>query len=168
MSLDAPSHTVDPCQFTDSDRRAALVKRLNSVVLCLSRDSISAIDDSTIENIESEVCRIELLLNGKSRNTTQHDYDGGDERDSQSSVDSEYSILQDKCIPLDDSEVAMRSSSQLSCSKLLSEPGLTTTRASEIASAAEELASHLTASVQELQKRKEESEVLSPCLKQPY
>jgi hypothetical protein len=162
MSLDqsVPQAAVsEPRQDGPLDKKNALIERLNKVIVGLSEDdSITSLSDNTVEAINSEVDRIESLLENDERNVT-HDGDEKDFKDPEIFVNIGDDASWGPSTPTKEPQQASRPVSPVASPTTCSEPDITGSQAIKIANAAEQLASRLTASTQELQKRKEESDV---------
>jgi hypothetical protein len=162
MSLDQPSPTAvtsEPRQDTALEEKNALIKRLNNLVLCLSKDSRTALDDTTIRAIHSEVDNIELLLGDETRDTDLDDEDEQEQQASRPSQNVQDDDLRSPLTPSHGSQMSTKPTSHTPSPTLTRAPTMTVLRALEIASAAEQLTSQLTTSIKELQKRRDESEV---------
>lgn len=162
MSLDQPSPTAvtsEPRQDAALEETDALIKRLNTVVLCLSRDSRPALDDTTIKAIHSEVDHIELLLRDETRDADLDNEDEPDQNDSQPSQNVEDDDLKIRLAASHESQIPTEPATDASSPARRPPSVMTAQRALEITSAAEQLTSQLTASIKELQKRRGESEV---------
>jgi hypothetical protein len=162
MSLDqsVPQAAVsEPRQDGPLDKKNALIERLNKVIVGLSEDdSITSLSDNTFEAINSEVDRIESLLGNDERDAT-HDEDEKDFNDPETFVNIEDDASWGPSTPTKELQQPSRPVSPVANPKTCSEPDITGSQALKIANAAEELTSRLTASIQELQKRREEYDV---------
>jgi hypothetical protein len=161
MSLDEPESAaaiLEPRQDITL-HKDVLIKRLNDVLFRLSKESMIGLDDNTILTINSEVDHIELLLREAEAKLVELDGEDGQElEDSQIHTNAGNNDLRNGPTPIQESEMPIEPSSQTASPMPRLAPSITA-RALEIANAAEELASQLATSVEEFQKRKEESEV---------
>jgi hypothetical protein len=159
MSLDQPESAaaiLEPRQDITL-HKDVLIKRLNDVLFRLSKESMIGLDDNTILAINSEVDHIELLLR-EAKLVELDGEDGQELEDSQIHTNAGNNDLRNGPTPTQESEMPIEPSSQTASPMPRLAPSITA-RALEIANAAEELASQLATSVEEFQKRKEESEV---------
>lgn len=159
MSLDQPESAaaiLEPRQDITL-HKDVLIKRLNDVLFRLSKESMIVLDYNTILAINSEVDHIELLL-GEAKLVELDGEDGQELEDSQIHTNAGNNDLRNGPTPTQESEMPIEPSSQTTSLMPRLAPSITA-RALEIANAAEQLASQLATSVEEFQKRKEESEV---------
>lgn len=161
MSLDqsvSNASVSEPRQDESLDKKNALIERLNNVVRGLSKDSITSLSDSTIQTINSEVDVIESLL-GNDETDAAHDEDENDFNDPETFINMGNDASRSLSTPSKEPCQPSAPVSPVASPKTLSEPDIIVPQALKIANAAEQLASQLTASIQELQKRREESDV---------
>jgi hypothetical protein len=162
MSLDqsAPQAAVsEPRQDGPLDKKNALIERLNKVIVGLSEnDSITSLSDNTVEAINSEVDRIESLLGNDERNVT-HDEDEKDFKDLETFMSIGDDASRSSSTSIKQLQQPSRPVSLVANPATCLEPDITGLQALKIANEAEQLASRLTASIQELQKRREEYDV---------
>jgi hypothetical protein len=159
MSLDQPESAaaiLEPRQDITLSKDV-LIKRLNDVLFRLSKESMIGLDDNTILAINSEVDHIELLLR-EAKLVELDGEDGQELEDSQIHSNAGNNDLRNGPTPTQESEMPIEPSSQTASLMPRLAPSITA-RALEIANAAEQLASQLATSVEEFQKRKDESEV---------
>jgi hypothetical protein len=164
MTLGSPSPTVitsQPRQDATLDNRDALIKRLNDIVLDMSKDTGRILDNHTVVSINSELDTIGLLLSGQGQLTELDDEVEQDQKDSQTSTKVGDDDLHNPLTSSQESHGTIKPSPSASSPPYWPAPSLDVTRALDISNAAEELASRLMVSVKELQKRREESEVAS-------
>ena len=146
-----------PHQDIELDNNDALIKRLNNIVLSISKHTRTSLDGSTIAAINSELDNIELLL-GEEEEHTKFDDKVKPDQDSQSSTnvgddDLRLSLIQESRMPVEPSP-------RVRSPPPWQSPSMAAPRSMDISKEADELASKLMISVQELQKRREESEVI--------
>jgi hypothetical protein len=163
-----PSSTVATCDSTPDlvlDSKLALIKRLYDVVFRISNEQSSHLDRNAVAAIHSEVDRIEVLVKGGER-LPARDEDRVGFQDLQAPTSPRYDALSSQLAPTQEAQMPVDDAPihppRLS---LQQAPTMTISRAIEIANAAEELASQLAASVEEFEKRREESDVTRPS---PY
>jgi hypothetical protein len=146
-----------PSQDLTQDNKDVLLERLNDLVLRLSKDR--SVEDSTISAIHTGVDRIELLLKAREK--------GGHKKPPSVGNDVREDTFWAPLSPT--RNVMMRfPDSPISRHAVTREATISTERAIEIAKSAEELASRVSATVVDLQVRREESDVspsLLPCFK---
>lgn len=152
-----PAFTNEPRQDLPLNNKDALIKRLNDVVLSLSKDPGTGLNDSTLTAIYSEVDHIEHLLNNEEKRPESNE--GQDPEDLQTATNAEENLLQSSPALIKESRMSTETTPHSPNPPPWPAPSMTISRALEIANAAEELASQLTSSIEELQKRREESEV---------
>jgi hypothetical protein len=161
MSLDqsvAKDARSEPRQDGPLDKKKALVERLSKVILDLSEDSITSLNDNTVEAINFEVDRIESLL-GKDERDTTHNEDGKGFKDPETFVNIGDDASSSPSTPTKELQQPSMPVFPVANPTTCSEPDITGPQAIKIANEAEQLASQLAASIQELQRRREEFDV---------
>lgn len=151
-----------PVQDVTQDNMDVLLERLNDLVLRISENTSSSLDDRTVTAIHSEVDRIEVLVKKGEKHQQSGHVRGKDSRDSKGPTDAGDDVFWGPLTPT--RKVKMRlpgTSANPSLSSPRNAPRVPTSRAVEIAGAAEELASSLATTVAELQTRIQESDVSS-------
>ena len=162
MSLSPPLPTAitsRPRQEFTLDNNKALIKRLNDIVLNIAKDTRTSLDGNTIAVINSELDNIELLLGVQEKPTEFSDRAESDQ-DSQSSTNVGDDDQHTSPIPIQEPQISIEPSLHV-FSPPRPAASITASWAVDISKAADELTSKLITSVQELQKRREESEVPS-------
>lgn len=160
MSLSPPLQmaiTPRPRQDFALDNNDAIIKRLNDIVLSIAGDTRSSLDSDTIAAISSELDNIELLLGREEKRT-----EFGDRAESDLESQTSTNVGDDGLhTPLTPIQISIEPSLQVFSPPPRPAASITASWAMDISKAADELTSKLITSVQELQKRREESEVPS-------
>lgn len=154
-NFSSPTSTIllgsSPSQDLAEDNKDVLIERLNDLVVRLSDSSL---EDRTISAIHTDVDRIETLI--RYRGTHQSPPVGSDSKASKGSVEDVFwrplTPTRNISMRMPDSPTSPRHFIQYAAQ-------MSTQRAIDLATSAEELASKLSETVAELQVRKEESDV---------
>jgi hypothetical protein len=163
MSLSPPLQmaiTPRPRQDFALDNNDAIIKRLNDIVLSIAGDTRSSLDSDTIAAISSELDNIELLL-GREEKRTEFGDRAESDLESQTSTNVGDDGLHTQLTPIQEPQISIEPSLRVFSPPPRPAASITASWAMDISKAADELTSKLITSVQELQKRREESEVPS-------
>lgn len=144
-----------PSQDLMQDNKDVLIERLNDLVLRLSKDS--CLEDSAVTAIHAKVDQIELLIPGERSLPGLKQVGDKSNATARLSRDNEEDIFWQSPTPTRTASMRLPETRKNIHSQSIPQVSETsTTRVAEIATAAEAIASQLTAAVLELQTRKEE------------
>jgi hypothetical protein len=141
---------ISPHEDLTQDSKEVLVDRLNDLILQLS--NTNTLEDSAVSTIHSQVDKIEQLIrsqNGHIPNQSPRYLESMREDDT----------FWGPATPTQNLKMRLPMSPRSDHSFFLQEPHMSTSKAEEVAKAAEDLACKMTITVTEMQKRKEESDV---------
>ena len=144
-----------PSEDLTQDNKDVLLERLNDLVLRLSKDNL--LENSSITAIHSHVDKIEVLIRAREG----HEKSGQVRKEihGSPSVPREEDVFWGPRTPTQNMRMHIPEIPEYSRRPAQNEPRMTPAKAIELAGVAEELATRLSATVAELQARKDESDV---------